>query len=654
MEKVRGYSMKSDFKATEKRILVLALIISLVSLFALASSFAESENFKGTSKNYKANAEKAGQSKDEHKETVYIMQDSKGSEYKRIVSHDNKLYYKGFEDAQIPVTMKVSYTLNGEPIEAKKLAGKDGEVNIRIEYKNHIKSGNVYVPFMVMTGMILDGDKFSNVKIDSGRVIDDGDKKMVAGFAFPGMNESIGLKSKGLDFPGEVNIKARVKDFELDEVYSMVSTDLFKNIDMSKVNTMEGLQNKLSQLEKGTDQLLQGSSKLAKGNLQMAKGASKLTEAGRKISKATKQVADGNKTLNEKAPGLSSGIGKLQQGSQKLYEGNSGLLTGLKRLLGTSPNAENKRGSGLKALEAGADRAEAGSEKLFDGIKSLDGGLSKLTQNNDALKNGLAQMIGGIEASCAKQKNLIPTLDNGIAQADKSVKALEAAGQTGTRDYIEAVNKRAELMAQKKVITQSVKESEKLIVGLKTYQKNISGYMDGVAAIKDGIDKNGLVKGADSLASGNKALAAGTKAASSAVESELIPGAGKLVQGSKELNAGIIALQGGSKTLVKGIRRLNSGSMKLYKGTVVFSCKEGELAEGALKLAEGSKALNQGISRMVDTLKSEIARLDAKGIEKAVNNAKALQKAAEQYNSFEDSGNYDKLTFIYKMDEIKK
>lgn len=654
MEKVRGYSMKSDFKATEKRILVLALIISLVSLFALASSFAESENFKGTGKNYKANAEKAGQSKDEHKETVYIMQDSKGSEYKRIVSHDNKLYYKGFEDAQIPVTMKVSYTLNGEPIEAKKLAGKDGEVNIRIEYKNHIKSGNVYVPFMVMTGMILDGDKFSNVKIDSGRVIDDGDKKMVAGFAFPGMNESIGLKSEGLDFPGEVNIKARVKDFELDEVYSMVSTDLFKNIDMSKVNTMEGLQNKLSQLEKGTDQLLQGSSKLAKGNLQMAKGASKLTEAGRKISKATKQVADGNKTLNEKAPGLSSGIGKLQQGSQKLYEGNSGLLTGLKRLLGTSPNAENKRGSGLKALEAGADRAEAGSEKLFDGIKSLDGGLSKLTQNNDALKNGLAQMIGGIEASCAKQKNLIPTLDNGIAQADKSVKALEAAGQTGTRDYIEAVNKRAELMAQKKVITQSVKESEKLIVGLKTYQKNISGYMDGVAAVKDGIDKNGLVKGADSLASGNKALAAGTKAASSAVKSELIPGAGKLVQGSKELNAGIIALQGGSKTLVKGIRRLNSGSMKLYKGTIVFFGKEGELAEGALKLAEGSKALNQGVSRMVDTLKSEIARLDAKGIEKAVNNAKALQKAAEQYNSFEDSGNYDKLTFIYKMDEIKK
>ena len=635
--------MKADFKATEKRILVLVLIISLVSLFALASSFAESENFKGTGKNYKANAAKAGHSKDEHKETVYIMQDSKGSEYKRIVSHDNKLYYKGFEDAQIPVTMKVSYTLNGEPIEAKKLAGKDGDVNIRIEYKNHIKSGNVYVPFMVMTGMILDGDKFSNVKIDSGRVIDDGDKKMVAGFAFPGMNESIGLKSKGLDFPGEVNIKARVKDFELDEVYSMVSTDLFKNIDMSKVNTMEGLQNKLSQLEKGTDQLLQGSSKLAKGNLQMAKGASKLTEASRKFSKATKQVADGNKTLNEKAPGLSSGIGKLQQGSQKLYEGNSGLLTGLKQT-----------GSGLKALEAGADRAEDGSEKLFDGIKSLDGGLSKLTQNNDALKNGLAQMIGGIEASCAKQKNLIPTLDNGIAQADKSVKALEAAGQTGTRDYIEAVNKRAELMAQKKVITQSVKESEKLIVGLKTYQKNISGYMDGVAAIKDGIDKNGLVKGADSLASGNKALAAGTKAASSAVESELIPGAGKLAQGSKELNAGIIALQGGSKTLVKGIRRLNSGSMKLYKGTVVFSCKEGELAEGALKLAEGSKALNQGISRMVDTLKSEIARLDAKGIEKAVNNAKALQKAAEQYNSFEDSGNYDKLTFIYKMDEIKK
>ncbi|MDY2960617.1 MAG: hypothetical protein SOR72_07550 [Hornefia sp.] len=643
--------MNRDLKTIGKRILILMLILSLTCAFTLPSAFAKSEASdmrKGT------NSEKRESSKDEHKETVYIMQNHEGSEYKRIVSHDNKLYYKGFEEARLPVTMKVSYKLDGEPVQAEKLAGSSGKVNIRIQYENHIKDGNVYVPFMVITGMILDGDKFSDVKIDSGKVIDDGDKKMAAGFAFPGMNESIGLKSKGLDFPEEVNIQAHVKNFKLNEVYSVISTDVFKNIDMSKVKDMEGLQSKISQLKKGANQLLQGASQLEKGNAQMANGALRLTEAGRKISKAAKQVAEGNGALNEKAPALSSGIGKLQQGSQKVYEGNSQLLAGLKQLQGTEPSAENKTGSGLKALEFGAGQAEAGSERLFQGVKSLDGGLAKLTQNNDGLKSGLTQIIGNVETSYAKQKNSAAAAESGIAAADKEVKDLEAAGKTGTESYIAAVNKRARLMAQKEVLTQAAVESENLIKGLKAYQKNASGYIDGVAAVKDGIDKNELVKGAGTLAAGSKALAAGTKAANSAVESQLIQGAGSLVKGSGELNAGITSLQGGSSTLVKGISKLSQGSMKLYNGTVIFSNKEEELAKGASKLARGSKALNLGMSKMVSTLKSEIAKLDAWGIARAVNNAKALQKAAEQYNSFEESGNYDKLTFIYKMDEIKK
>lgn len=643
--------MKLSIRATEKRVLVLVLIISLVSLFTFASSFAASKESNDTSNK---SSKKTTVAEGEHKETVYIMQDSQGEEYKRIVSHDNKLHYKGFEDAQVPVTMEVSYTLDDSPIDAKSLAGKDGEVNIHIKYKNHIKNGNVYVPFMVITGVILDGDKFSDVKIDNGKVIDDGNKKMVAGFALPGMNESIGLKSKGVNFPSEINIKAKVKDFELGEVYSMISTDAFKDIDMSKVSDMKGLQDKISQLEKGTDKLIDGSNKIAKGNEQMADGAIKLTKASKEISHATKKVANGNKTLESKTPELATGIGKLQQGSQKLYEGNSGLLAGLKQLKGESPNAENKTGSGLKALEAGATQAELGSQKLSQGIKSLDGGLAEITNNNNVLNNGLEQIIGSVESSSAKQKSALPKLEAGISQADKAVKALEAAGQTGSQNYVEAVNQRAKLLAQKEVIIQSSKETEVLIKGLKQYQNNASKYMAGVSAVKDGIDKNGLVKGADSLAAGNKTISAGIKSVNTALESKIIPASGQLVQGSEQLNSGIIALQGGSQTLVKGIKKLSAGSMKLYNGTITFSNKEAELAKGAEKLASGSKTLNKGIKQMVSTLKSEIDKLDAKGIARAIDNAKAVQNGAEQYNSFEASGKYDKLTFIYKMDEIKK
>ena len=89
--------------------------------------------------------------------------------------------------------MKVSYFLNKMPVEANDLIGESGNLIIHIEYKNNIKNGNVHVPFLAVTSLILDGDRFSNVKVYGGKVIDDGNRKIVTGFAAPGMTESIGL-----------------------------------------------------------------------------------------------------------------------------------------------------------------------------------------------------------------------------------------------------------------------------------------------------------------------------------------------------------------------------------------------------------------------------------------------------------------------------
>lgn len=53
----------------------------------------------------------------------------------------------------------------------------------------------MYTPFVLMTGMILPQDTFSNVKIDNGKVISDGSRNIVIGFGMPGLQESLGLNS---------------------------------------------------------------------------------------------------------------------------------------------------------------------------------------------------------------------------------------------------------------------------------------------------------------------------------------------------------------------------------------------------------------------------------------------------------------------------
>ena len=83
------------------------------------------------------------------------------------------IYYQGVTDKKLPVNMKITYSLDGKEIKPEELAGKSGKVTIRFEYENTDKQTvdvdgkeiEVFTPFVMMSGMILDGDKFSNVEI---------------------------------------------------------------------------------------------------------------------------------------------------------------------------------------------------------------------------------------------------------------------------------------------------------------------------------------------------------------------------------------------------------------------------------------------------------------------------------------------------------
>ena len=90
---------------------------------------------------------------------------------------------------ELPIEISVSYTLDGKKISPKKLAGKSGHVVIRYDFENLSKvkamiggaEEEIYVPFAVVTGLVLDDTRFSNIEVTSGKVISDGSRSIVAG-----------------------------------------------------------------------------------------------------------------------------------------------------------------------------------------------------------------------------------------------------------------------------------------------------------------------------------------------------------------------------------------------------------------------------------------------------------------------------------------
>ena len=144
-------------------------------------------------------------------------------------SDGDDIYYQGSTEKEAPIEMKISYTLDGREVTPEELAGKSGKVVIRYEYKNRQKEmakvgdreEEIYVPFTVMSGMIFGDGCVKNVKVNTGKVITEGNRTIVVGLAFPGLQESLKLNENkeldlSLDIPDYVEVTMEAENFAMD------------------------------------------------------------------------------------------------------------------------------------------------------------------------------------------------------------------------------------------------------------------------------------------------------------------------------------------------------------------------------------------------------------------------------------------------------
>ena len=148
-------------------------------------------------------------------------------------STDGKdIYYQGKTEKNLPVSVGIKYYMDGTEVSPEALAGKTGHLKMEVTYTNTSKTTktvngkktDIYSPFVMVTGMILSTDNFSNVTVDNGKVISDGSRNVVVGFGMPGMKESLDMSS---DIADEVNIpegftvEADVTDCEMNSTFTV-------------------------------------------------------------------------------------------------------------------------------------------------------------------------------------------------------------------------------------------------------------------------------------------------------------------------------------------------------------------------------------------------------------------------------------------------
>lgn len=312
------------------------------------------------------------------------------------------IYYQGTTDKEAPVTEKITYYLDGEEIEPEDLAGKSGKVTIRFDYTNHEKTTKkvngkeyeVYVPFTVVTGMILN-DGFTNVNVTNGKIISDGKNNVVVGMAMPGLKESLDVEEEDFDeevnFPEYVEVTADVEDFSLDMTITLASSELLGSMDLSGNMDLSALDELVDEMTDASSQLADGSGELAEGVKTLQEGVKSYTEGVSALADNLKKLSEGTDTLNGKVPALVSGVDQLKAGSDSAVTGAGTLNTGAK-----------SAADGAKALNdayTGKSGAAAGAKALNQGVSQLTGGLVTL----------LSQVSGNASSYSAQSRQLYQT-----------------------------------------------------------------------------------------------------------------------------------------------------------------------------------------------------------------------------------------------------
>ena len=579
------------------------------------------------------------------------------------------IYYQGTSDKQLPVDVTVTYKLNGKTVSAKELDGASGKLTMEFTYKNNTgktkkvngKNVTIYQPFLMVSGLLVDNDKMSNVEVTNGKVINSGDKTVVVGMALPGLEESLGLanltdsdgKKIDIDVPQKVTIKADVSDFSLLTTVTMASNSALEELNLDDVDSVDDLKDSLKKLGDSSKELVDGTKKLEDGVGELNDKSGDLADGVDQVNQGAKDLDKGAKDLNNGAKDLDDGTNELATQVKDLPSSAQQLLDGAKSIKSALGNADSK----TQTIYTGAAAIEEGAQQMSDNLKNTNG--KSIYEAAAGIQEGAAKVTSGAD-------QLSDGLNTAAANLDESIKLLNAA--VGQLEDLQKTTEDTTTLQTYGALIKEIKGSIQYQQGVK--QALTSTLQSGITSIKGGatlIDTYAgkIADGSVKLVEGAAKLEAGAKAIQSGVDTMI---SGNNGQNLNAMIAGLSMLSQQSGKLVAGTQKLADGSGKLLAGTDTLTEGTGKLASGTGELSDGTDKLISGIGELLDgskDLAEGMAKFDEEGIQKLtsltdgdlgdiVDRLEAVQDYAKEYKSYGGcpAGLECSTKFIYKTDSI--
>ncbi len=592
----------------------------------------------------------------------------------------NDIYYQGNIEKELPVQMSVCYTLDGQAIAPEALAGQSGHVTIRFDYQNMQheevlldgKTEKIYVPFTMLTGMLLDTEVFRNVTISNGKLINDGDRIAVVGIAFPGLQEDLAISKEKLDIPDYVEISADVENFEMGMTMTLATTELFGAIDSDKLDLHE-LSDAMAELTDAMDQLMDGSSQLYDGLCTLLEKSGDLVSGINKLAEGTAQLKAGAESLDSGAAQFQAGAAQLSSGLNTLNANSSSLNGGARQVFSSLLSMANTQLSeaGLSVPALTIDNYAS----VLDGvIASLDdtavyqAALEQVTATVNANRGMIEEKVteavqAQVEAevsaqvTAAVQETVTQAVHENEAQfraaviqqaLGMTVEEYKAAIEAGlvTQEQQDAVNAAVEAAMQAEIDARMQREEIQAQINAVT-QQTVGEQMQSdeiqaliasntelqvQQAISEAMSSDAVQAQLSAAAEGAKSVIAlkssldsynafylGLITYTSGVSSAAA-GANELKTGADALKAGTSELSAGAAELLQGIQTMKDSAPALVDGIT-------QLRDGSMELSDGLKQFNEeGIQKLIEAVDGDLDGLS--------NRIRVTADVAKHYTSF--------------------
>lgn len=545
----------------------------------------------------------------------------------------NDVYYEGTATKQLPVSVKLRYELDGQEMSAKDMEGKSGHLKLTISFTNNyseVKNINgksiVIHPSYLAGGMLnMSTGNFTNVKCESGKIVNDGTNEMLAFANIPGLNET--LRSAGLDkvnnqlgISDDVTVEADVNNFDLGSIMVGMTNEIDLASELNGIGSVSELTDGIDQLIEADDQLIDGSKQLYDGTTQLKEGIAPLSSAYPQIETLTNafdQLHDGTTTLSTGLNQYTAGVDQLNVVSkQNLYKLSMGATT-----LNTSLNNEESK-SQLTQLVQGSNDLNEGIQYLNEQVNGDDSMLKPDMVKNltEALKTTNEQVgkLGQVLNDLQDQEGAFVDLSNQITKASENINKLGTL-QTSFKEVTDGAS--AIITAD----NEQIKSVDDQLAAIRTKEINalnasIEALENAANAVPEDDTTGAKAKIEEQINALESQKATLGDASSLSVTlkdlSQSQVGIDKIVSDSKETLKELNAVYNSSKTDIKNLSTklaeanksvevLNGVMEQLNKNGITseeFETKVNTLKAGVEKLAKNSPALANGVATLANKL----------------------------------------------------